>query len=188
MSPFNFLSIWDTAISVSCPYLLMLISMSILDQLQLLDFSHYFPVALHARYSLIRWQTLWILLCWLLFCFYNILKLCYGTVKLLGNTFILSGLAFTIFFIETRTMFSLVLIIPHNWGKTILSTLPNKLWYFSSLAGKLYTNSWLCLNSGYCSLQFIGPLEGKCCPRETFGNVSGHFLLSLLGMLLVSCG
>lgn len=103
MSPYNFLNIWNTVLiavfmSLSFHSNTYVISGSVSTAWFFSSlFSHSFPcqVLFDQMTDVVNF---YFVECWLFFYSFNILKLCYGTVKLLGNTLILSGLAFKNFF------------------------------------------------------------------------------------------
>lgn len=86
----------------------------------------------------------------------------WDTVKLLGNSFILSRLALKKK--RIRAIFSLRLIRPHYWDRTLLSTLLNAPWIirFSTLAGGNRDYCLSCVSTRECSLQSFWVFP---CPR-----------------------
>lgn len=158
----KFSNMWNTVIRTFKMYLSTIYIVSVLYQFWLIDFSPsyrlYFPTLffmpgdcwLDSRHC-----EFYHLGCWILLYSYKYSWTSFqDTVKLLGSTVILMGLACDLVN-RTRVEFCLGLNFSHCWGKTPLSTLPDALdWkkkvFFFSLADRNRHYSWTGVSTRYC--------------------------------------
>lgn len=77
-----------------------------------LYYGFYFSAFLHAYFVLDTRDEFYLVGFWIFLCYVNILKLCSGTVKLLGNSLIVLQLVFKLFN-RARTLFCPKLICPY---------------------------------------------------------------------------